>query len=227
MGKYLDLLKPDRTEQETPRQETPASTESTPLSGEGGLPSRGGSTPTTSAKKTTRGGPASTSGEGRVDHARPAPGGTTKTTETTKVPSAPPVGDPSRPRRAAAPLPQASRFLGMSLSEFAGVQSCLEVEVPDLRETLWFVSGPDQVEKLRLDGIRRGRIWTAAELRDLLKAPGMTTEEALSIARAKMAFSAHVVDVRPARPPESQRPADTPQPRQPKLDLGSGTTETD
>jgi len=85
----------------------------------------------------------------------------------------------------------------MTLSEFALAGSCLKVEVRGLSETLWFVSGPEQVEKLRLNGVHRGRIWTARELRDMLEAHGMTTQIAVTIARAKLNLSAKVVTCRP------------------------------
>lgn len=88
-------------------------------------------------------------------------------------------------------------ILEMPLSEFERANSMLEVAVPGLQETLWFVPSLRHAEQLRREGIRRGRVWTAAELQDLLAAPGLTHQTALSVARAKLAFSGTAVGIRP------------------------------
>jgi hypothetical protein len=118
-------------------------------------------------------------------------------------------------------------ILDMTLSEFERGKSMLEVAVPGLGETLWFVPSSRHAEQLRQEGIRRGRVWTSAELRDLLAAPGLTHEAALSVARAKLAFSGTVVEVRPSEevppPPEASAPAPgalQPDAEQAPLDLG-------
>lgn len=194
MGKYLDILKPDRRDQNASRQETLPAPESTPVGekgGEAGSPSHGGSTPMTYTTKTTKEGSYSRTGGRGVGHQRPAPGATTKTTETTKVTALPAAAEQASPR--AHPARElVERFLGMTLDEFERVGSCLEVAVPGLEQTLWFVPGLEQVDSLRAGGVRRGRIWTAAELRDLMAAPGMSHEDAVAIARAKLTYNATV-----------------------------------
>lgn len=82
------------------------------------------------------------------------------------------------------------------LSVFEKAACMIEIVVPGLSETLWFVSGDAQVEVLGREGVRRGRVWTATELRDLVQTPGITDEDAVGIARARMMFNANVVDIR-------------------------------
>ena len=146
------------------------------------------------------------------------------------VPNVPPVHPVSAQRAAEGRLPARSLIeecLGMTLAELERSDRCLEVAVPGLRTTLWFVPGPDAVERLRLNCIRRGRIWTAAELRDLMAAPGMTHEDALAIARAKLGFNATVAAVRPDPLPTAGNNAtpQQPQPRQSSLDLDVSPTQ--
>ena len=120
------------------------------------------------------------------------------------------------------------RILSMTLGQFEKTRCCLEVRVPGLSETLWFVSGDAGVQSLLAEGVRRGRIWTAGELRDLLAAPGMTHEDALPVARAKLAFNATVADVRPAEPEiRSTAPTEEPhgtEPVQASLELDAPAT---
>lgn len=56
------------------------------------------------------------------------------------------------------------RLSRMPLDQFEREGSPLEVRVPWLPQTLWFVPGEMQVEVLTKRGISRGRIWTAQEL---------------------------------------------------------------
>ncbi len=105
-------------------------------------------------------------------------------------------------------LGRAGGSLGMTLRQFGGAGCCLEVQVPGLSETVSFVSGQEEVERLRKEGVPRGRIWTASELRDLIAAPGMTHEDALAVARVKLMFNAQISD---APAPESTRPLVDPQ----------------
>jgi len=103
-------------------------------------------------------------------------------------------------------------------------QCCLEVQVPGLGDTLWFVPTDHDVDRLVAEGISRGRVWTAKELRTLITAPRLAHEDALSIARTKLAFDATVegplVDRRPASPELPDEPKD----EQQNLDLGSPCT---
>ena len=109
-----------------------------------------------------------------------------------------------------------ARLLEFPLSRFETDGCPIEIAVPGLSETLWFVPGEADAEALIVEGVRRGRIWTAVELRDLLAAPWMIHGDAISIARAKVAFNATVVDVQATDPPDPiQSSLDLhPQPRQ-------------
>lgn len=71
--------------------------------------------------------------------------------------------------------------------------------MPWLKVMLWFVPTGTDAEALALEGVSRGRVWTARELRDLLTTPGLTTDEVQTIARAKVEFGGEVVEVRPPR----------------------------
>lgn len=92
-------------------------------------------------------------------------------------------------------LTQEQHFLAMSLSQFEGQTAALEVYVPWLPLTLWFVPRVEQVTVLVREGIARGRIWTAGELVDLASIPGLTRQDIVSIARVKAAFGAEIVAV--------------------------------
>ena len=78
-----------------------------------------------------------------------------------------------------------------------------ELKVAWLPLTLWIV--PDEIAgtTLAAEGISRGRIWTAGELADILKIPGITHDQARMIAHAKLEFDGDVVEVRPAQPPKA------------------------
>jgi hypothetical protein len=97
-------------------------------------------------------------------------------------------------------LGRAEGFLCLTLRQFEGARCCLEVQLPDVPETLWFVSGPQEVQMLRAEGVPRGRIWSAPELRALLESQGMTHEDALAIARTKVAFNCEVANSSPDVP---------------------------
>lgn len=108
----------------------------------------------------------------------------------------------SRPARAARPAPDLAvvrRVVAMPLDRFAHEGCPLEVCAPWLEGTLWFVPTPTDAKALIREGVSRGRIWTAGELMDLLTIPGLTTDQAKTIARAKLEFSGEVVEVRPRR----------------------------
>ena len=125
---------------------------------------------------------------------------TTLTTETTKAPSL------------------ADLVLALPLSQFQQRHLSLEIGVAELSDSLWFVSGSEEADKLQREGVKRGRIWTAAELIDLCKGPAPTYEDVIRVARAKLMFSAEVVDVR--RDVSEDRSAADPGPTQSSLDLG-------
>ena len=66
-----------------------------------------------------------------------------------------------------------TRILQMPLDRFGREGRSLEVQVPWLPETLWFVPGEKQAESLTKRGVSRGRIWTARELRFLWSIPSI------------------------------------------------------
>ena len=99
--------------------------------------------------------------------------------------------------REAPPSEEVARLLSMPLPRFAQEGCLLEVRVPWLEVTLWFVPGQADAEALLRDGVaHRGQIWTARELEDLLSVPGLTPEHAQTLAFAKLEFSGTVVEVR-------------------------------
>ncbi len=101
--------------------------------------------------------------------------------------------------------PLIARLLGLPLDRFEREGSPLEIRVPWLAETLWFVPRHGDAEALAKGGISRGRIWTARELKDLLTIIGLTAEELQTIARAKLEFGGEVVEVRPRRQGDPER----------------------
>ncbi len=94
------------------------------------------------------------------------------------------------------PVTAVTKLLEMSLEEFSQQENGIEVRVPWLAKTIWFVPGIDGVERLLAEGIRRGRIWTAAELEDLYSIEDPSKDEIRSIAKLKATFGAEIVGVR-------------------------------
>ncbi len=90
-------------------------------------------------------------------------------------------------------------LLGMPLDRFEREGCPLEVQVPWLLMTLWFVPTEADAEALAREGVNRGRIWTARELMDLMAIPGMTPEHVKIVAQAKLEFGGEVIEVRPRR----------------------------
>lgn len=98
------------------------------------------------------------------------------------------------------PTPDAAmlrQILAMSLDRFADKGGPLEIRVPWLAVTLWFVPSEADAEALAREGVSRGRIWTAHELIDLLAIPGLTREQVGTVAQAKAQLNGEVVEVRP------------------------------
>ena len=91
----------------------------------------------------------------------------------------------------------ASLFLGMRLAEFEREGAALEIRVPWHGETLWFVPTEADATVLASRGILRGRIFTAAELRYLMSAPGLTADQVRAVAQVKAEFSGRLTKVRP------------------------------
>src|SRR5262249_38676356 len=113
-----------------------------------------------------------------------ATGATTLTTETTKAP-----------------------VLDIPLTVFAREGRPVHLEVPGLLETIWFVPIEADAGALQAEGVRRGRVWTAVELQELMRLPGLATDDAVTIARVRLAFNATVLPGSDEREPE--KPADS------------------
>ncbi|MBZ5639929.1 MAG: hypothetical protein LAO51_14375 [Acidobacteriia bacterium] len=92
-------------------------------------------------------------------------------------------------------LEQEGQVLEMSLREFERCGYAVEATVPWLSETLWFVPRVEHIRVLMADGVRRGRIWTARELTDLLSISGMNPQDIAGFARLKAAFGIDVFSV--------------------------------
>ncbi len=90
---------------------------------------------------------------------------------------------------------QQRAVLNLSLDEFAAQDHSIELAVPWLEETIWFVPRAEHIDNLVSDGIHRGRIWTAAELQDLRSIGGMTQQELVGLSRLKLAFGGEVLSV--------------------------------
>jgi len=91
---------------------------------------------------------------------------------------------------------EALPFLGMSFEEFRARGALLEVQVPWLDTTLWFVPIDDDARLLMAEGVRRGRIWTSGELMQLLTMADRTQKLVSTITYTKLAMDADVVAVR-------------------------------
>lgn len=92
---------------------------------------------------------------------------------------------------------EALAILGTPLDMFARAGTCLEVRVRWLDVTLWFVPTDRDVLRLSAEGISRGRIWTAAELTQLMAIGARTSHTAKTLAHAKLAMDGGIIEVRP------------------------------
>ena len=93
--------------------------------------------------------------------------------------------------------PDLTEFLAMPLDRFMREGQFLEVRVPWLDVTLWFVPEERDAAALERSGARRGGVWTASELVALMAVPDRTLEVVEMIARAKLAVDGDLVEVRP------------------------------
>ncbi len=89
-----------------------------------------------------------------------------------------------------------ARLLGLSLDDFSAQEHSIELAVPWLEETIWFVPDVEHIRELTQEGVNRGRIWTAGELADLWRIPNLTGTEIEPLARLKAAFGAEILTVR-------------------------------
>jgi len=76
----------------------------------------------------------------------------------------------------------------------------LEVRIPWVDVTLWFVPDERDAEALGPEGVTRGRVWTARELIALMALPDRTPEIVQGVALAKRAIDGDIVDARPREP---------------------------
>ena len=83
----------------------------------------------------------------------------------------------------------------MPLDHFEREGSLLEVRVPWLPETLWFVPGEKQMEILTRRGISRGRIWTVRELMFLWSLPSLDKKTVEKLGSIKTQLGGEIVSV--------------------------------
>ena len=103
-------------------------------------------------------------------------------------------------------------LLDMPLREFQVAGLALEVKVPWLETTLWFVSSSGEVATLMNEGVSRGRIWTARELQDLLETPGLSSQGLQQLSRFKFELGVELVAVRKGAR-ASEKPEERPERR--------------
>jgi hypothetical protein len=88
---------------------------------------------------------------------------------------------------------EVARILGLQIPQ---LDRMVEIRVPWLPVTLWFVPGPAEVEILVAEGVTRGRIWTSLELLQALAIPDITTAGVRRLAEAKLEFNGEITRIR-------------------------------
>lgn len=88
-----------------------------------------------------------------------------------------------------------ARLVAMPLDRYAHEGVPLEIQVPWLGQTLWFVPDERQADTIMGEGVRRGRIWTADELMHVLLVA--TREDIQTISIAKLTMDGDVIETRP------------------------------
>ncbi len=88
-------------------------------------------------------------------------------------------------------------LLSMPLDVFARDGQLLEVRVPGVEVTLWFVPREADAEHLVREGVSRGRVWTALELMELLSRGNLQPEHLTAVALAKVEFGGDVLEALP------------------------------
>ena len=73
----------------------------------------------------------------------------------------------------------------------------MEIRVPWLDQTIWFVPGGLEMQVLLSRGIHRGRLWTAGELSELWKMFSREPGEAAKLGRLKSGFDGELLSVEP------------------------------
>ena len=97
-------------------------------------------------------------------------------------------------------LRREARLLGLSLDGFSAQDYSIELAVPWLEETIWFVPRVEHIEDLVTDGVHRGRIWTARELKDLSSVPCLAEQDLVALSRLKLTFDGEVLSITPDGP---------------------------
>lgn len=69
----------------------------------------------------------------------------------------------------------------------------VEVELPGLDQTVLLIAGAEEGKLLAAQGVPRGRIWTAREVRVLLSRAA-DRQHALNIAEMKLVFNGRIDD---------------------------------
>jgi hypothetical protein len=93
--------------------------------------------------------------------------------------------------------PGAAHILSLTLSEFERQDSSLAIRIPWMEGELWLAQDEEAAAELAAVGISRGRVFTVAELRDLMSAPGLTADQVRAVAQVKAEFSGRLTKVRP------------------------------
>jgi hypothetical protein len=87
-----------------------------------------------------------------------------------------------------------ARLVAMPLDRYAREGAPLEIQVPWLGQTLWFVPDERQAEATISEEVPRGRIWTAEELMRVV--PVASRDVVQTIAIAKLTLDGDVTEVR-------------------------------
>lgn len=101
----------------------------------------------------------------------------------------------------------AADLLAMSLDRFVREGQLVEVRVPWLEITLWFVPEERDAEMLGREGVKRGRVWTARELLAVMTLPARTPATVRTLALAKVELDSDLVDVQPKKATDADGPA--------------------
>jgi hypothetical protein len=89
-----------------------------------------------------------------------------------------------------------AEILAMPLDHFARDGQLLEIRVPWLDVTVWFVPEERDAAALGREGIGRGRVWTARELATLMALPDRTPSIVQTLAHTKCAVEGDIIEAR-------------------------------
>ena len=111
-----------------------------------------------------------------------------------------PAAVAGRAHAATAVVIDPTKILAMPLDRFERDGQCLEIRVPWLDVTLWFVPEERDAGAIARIGASRGRVWTARELAALMALPDRAPATVRSLALAKIEVDGELADVRPRKP---------------------------